>query len=133
MFIKQALAEDAPVTPLVTTASNEAQTVAQTIPAGTPPSSTEMLLLNAGFVVVMIVLFYFLLIRPQQQRYKEHANMLGQLKKGDKVVLQSGMIATIDHMANDNQEMTVEFVAGHKAQVLRSAIAGKYETIVKTK
>lgn len=128
MFITQAWAQDATVPG---TAVQNAVAGMGAVPPGPPPTTTEMLMWNVGFIAVMIVLFYLLLIRPQQMRYKEHAAMLGQLKKGDKVVLQSGMIGTIDAIANDNQEMTVEFVAGHKAQVLRSAIAGKYEEIVK--
>jgi preprotein translocase subunit YajC len=118
MFITQAWAQEAP-------------SVAAAVPPAPPASDGAMLLWNVGFIGVMVVLFYLLLIRPQQMRFKEHSAMLGQLKKGDKVVLQSGMIGTIDAIANDNAEMTVEFLAGHKAQVLRSAIAGKYEQIVK--
>ncbi len=79
----------------------------------------------------MVVMFYLLLIRPQQKRMQEHNNMVKALKKGDKVVLQSGMIGTIDHIPTDNSpELTVAFIDGHKAVVLRSAIAGTYESIV---
>lgn len=121
MFITQAWAEDA---------ASVAPVAAAAMP-NPPASDAAMLLWNLGFIAVMVVLFYLLLIRPQQLRYREHTAMLGQLKKGDKVVLQSGMIGMIDAIANDNAEMTIEFVAGHKAQVLRSAIAGKYDEIVK--
>jgi preprotein translocase subunit YajC len=122
MIINQAWAQE------TAAATTEA---AATAAAATPPNSTELLLWNVGFVVIMIMMFYFLLIRPQQKRYKDHAEMLKALKKGDRVVLQSGMIATIDAIANDNQEMTVEFLAGYKAQILRSAIAGTYDEIAK--
>lgn len=96
-----------------------------------PPSSTEMLMWNVGFVVVMIVLFYMLLIRPQQNRYKEHAEMIKKLAKGDKVILQSGMIAVIDHIADGAQEAVVELSPGQKVHIVRSAIAGRYDEIVK--
>lgn len=103
---------------------------ATAMPTATPPSGTEMLLWNVGFVVLMIVMFYLLLIRPQQSRYREHADMVKALKKGDKVVLQSGMIATIDHVG-EGQEMTVDLGHGQKVQIFRSAIAGKYDEIAK--
>ena len=45
--------------------------------------------------VAIFVLFYFLLIRPQQKRAKEHAALIGAVKRGDTVVLSSGMIAEV--------------------------------------
>ena len=95
-----------------------------------PMDATTGLLWNVGFIAVMVVLFYLLLIRPQQKRLQEHNTMVKALKKGDKIVLQSGMIATIDHASADATEITVAFVDGHKAVVLRSAIAGTYESVV---
>lgn len=104
------------------------------VPAGVlppPPSQMEALMWNGAFIAVMVIMFYLLLIRPQQTRYREHADMLKKLHKGDKVVLQSGMIATIDHIAADSEEMTVELAPGNKVHILRSAIAGTYKDIVK--
>ena len=43
-------------------------------------------------LLFMFVIFYFLLIRPQQQKQKEHAQMLGKLEKNDEIVTSSGMI-----------------------------------------
>ncbi len=125
MFIQSAQAQ----------ATDPAATVAATttpgsVPLPPPPSGTEMLLWNVGFIGVMVVMFYLLLIRPQQNRYKEHAALLKTLKKGDKVVLQSGMIVIVDHV-NDNQEMTVDLGSGQKVHIFRSAIAGKYEDYAK--
>lgn len=127
MFIQSASAQESPTANTVAT-----MTAAPKVPAAAanPPSGTEMVLWNVGFVVLMIVMFYLLLIRPQQSRYRAHADMLKAMKKGDKVVLQSGMIATIDHI-NDNEEMTVELAPGHKVHIFRSAIAGKYEDYTK--
>ena len=38
------------------------------------------------FVLIMVI-FYFLIIRPQQQRQKQHALMLKELKKGDRILM----------------------------------------------
>ena len=46
-------------------------------------------------LVILFVIFYFLLIRPQQQRQKEHANMLKALEKNDEVVTAGGVHATV--------------------------------------
>ena len=38
-------------------------------------------------LVLIMVIFWVLLIRPQQKRMKEHAEVIKNLKKGDKVTL----------------------------------------------
>jgi preprotein translocase subunit YajC len=133
MLINQAFASDAiPVASDVAKGATSTAS-ASTVGVPTPPDSTDLLLWNVGFVVVMIFLFYLLLIRPQQSRYREHAGMLGGLKRGDKIVLQSGMIATIDNINKDNDEVTVEIGSGVKVQILRAAIAGTYAEIARKK
>ncbi|TCZ75118.1 preprotein translocase subunit YajC [Paenibacillus albiflavus] len=52
-------------------------------------------------LIVMVVLFYFLLIRPQQKRTKTRNMMLGNLKKGDKVVTIGGLHGTIMEITDD--------------------------------
>ncbi|MEK7990511.1 MAG: preprotein translocase subunit YajC [Thiotrichaceae bacterium] len=55
---------------------------------------------GAGFasfipLVILVVVFYFLLIRPQQQRVKEHNNMVNALQKGDEIVTNGGLLGRI--------------------------------------
>ncbi|WP_206425344.1 preprotein translocase subunit YajC [Staphylospora marina] len=52
-------------------------------------------LMNLALPLLMIAVFYFLLIRPQQKRQRERMKMLGNLKKGDKVVTIGGLHGTI--------------------------------------
>ena len=37
-------------------------------------------------IIFVMVIFYFLLIRPQQKRAKQHKEMLGAMRRGDKIV-----------------------------------------------
>lgn len=46
-------------------------------------------------LIILFAIFYFLIIRPQQKAQKEHAAMLEDLVKGDKIVTTGGLIATI--------------------------------------
>jgi len=46
-------------------------------------------------LLFMVFIFYFLLIRPQSKQRREKQNMLSNLKKGDNIVTQGGMYATI--------------------------------------
>ena len=45
--------------------------------------------------IILFAIFYFLIIRPQQKQQKEHAAMLESLAKGDKIVTNGGLIATV--------------------------------------
>lgn len=46
-------------------------------------------------LVLIFVIFYFLLILPQQKRQKKWQQMLTDLKTGDRVVTQGGIVGTI--------------------------------------
>ncbi len=50
--------------------------------------------------IAIFVLFYFMLIRPQMKQAREHRSMLDSLKKGDEVVLSSGIIAKINSLSD---------------------------------
>ncbi len=69
----------------------------------------------------MIAIFYFLLIRPQNNRMKKHKEMLGQLKKGDTVVTQGGIIGKVSKIADD--EVTIDTgEGGAKLRIVRAMI-----------
>jgi preprotein translocase subunit YajC len=46
-------------------------------------------------MVLLIIVFYFILIRPQQRRAKQQAELLKNLKSGDKVVTSSGIVGLV--------------------------------------
>ncbi|EJF06434.1 preprotein translocase, YajC subunit [Thiovulum sp. ES] len=46
-------------------------------------------------LIILFAIFYFLVIRPQQQQVKKHKEMIEGLKKGDKIVTNGGLIATV--------------------------------------
>lgn len=46
-------------------------------------------------LVVLFAIFYFLIIRPQQKQQREHKEMIANLKKGDKIVVQGGFIVEV--------------------------------------
>jgi preprotein translocase subunit YajC len=121
MLINQAFAQT-----LDTAAAVPAVTDAVITAAGVPDTTTA-LLWNAGFIAVMVFFFYFLLIRPQQVRYRLHDGMLKALKKGEKIILQSGLIATIHEIKPGEPEAVVDLSDSVRVRIMRSAIAGRYE------
>jgi len=62
-------------------------------PAGTPPQ--QPVWMTFAPMILLIVVFYFILIRPQQQRAKQQANLIANLKSGDKVVTASGIVGVV--------------------------------------
>ncbi len=73
-------------------------------------------------IILIFVVFYFLLIRPQQKRAKQHKDMLGALRRGDKVVTGGGILGTVTKVG-DNEEVTVEIADNVRIRVLRGTIA----------
>ncbi|MGW8272788.1 MAG: preprotein translocase subunit YajC [Thermodesulfovibrionales bacterium] len=69
----------------------------------------------SGFLplIIIFVIFYFLLIRPQQKRAKQHRDMIGSLKKGDKVVTSGGIYGVVESVA----ENTVVLKIGENVKV----------------
>jgi preprotein translocase subunit YajC len=126
MFINSAFAAtDSSAEPLPDATTG---TGATTTPAAVPsiPSAGEAFAMNVGMVLILVVLFYLLMIRPQQRRFKEHAEMLQKLDKGSKVVTQGGLVGVIEKIVSDN-DVLVDFGNGVKMTVLRSSVVGRYE------
>ncbi len=73
-------------------------------------------------LIIIFAIFYFLLIRPQQKRAKEHQNFLKNLKKGDEVVTNGGLIGRIVSLSDD--VVTLEIAEKVRVKVLRNQIAG---------
>ena len=72
-------------------------------------------------LVALFAIFYFLIIRPQQKQANAHKEMVANLKKGDKIVTNGGLIVEITKIGDtffvvkniDGSEMKLikEFVA----------------------
>ena len=73
-------------------------------------------------MILMVVIFYFLLIRPQQQKAKEHKALLANLKKGDRIITNGGIIGTIVNI--DDQIVNVEVADKVRIEMGRPYIAG---------
>jgi len=78
-------------------------------------------LIQIAPIILMVVLFYFMLIRPQQQRAKQHAAAIAAVKRGDNVVLSSGMLGKVVRV--EETEVGVEIAQGVTVKVVKSMIA----------
>jgi len=71
-------------------------------------------------LIIIFVIFYFLLIRPQQKRLKAHREMIGDLKKGDKIITAGGVLGTVNHVNDDIVKLDI--ADGVRIQVKRDTI-----------
>ena len=75
-------------------------------------------------MIAIIGIFYFLVLRPQSKKAKEHQKMLSELKKGDDVSTQGGIIGKITGMTDG--ELTLQVQEGVRMRVVRSSVQGRY-------
>ena len=72
--------------------------------------------------VLMIGVVYLMMIRPQQKKQKVWAQMLSELKTGDRITTTGGIRGTILSLKDDALIMRVA-PDGIKIEVVKSAIA----------
>ena len=75
------------------------------------------------FFLIMVII-YFLMIRPQGKKRKEKQNMLGALKKGDKVITIGGIHGTVVGIKNQGKTLVLKIDKNLNININRSAIAG---------
>ncbi len=72
-------------------------------------------------LVLIFIVFYFLLIRPQQTKMKQQREMLGGVKRGDRVVTGGGIIGLVTKVISDN-ELQVELAEGVRVRIIKQTI-----------
>jgi len=73
-------------------------------------------------ILLMFVIFYFLLIRPQQQRQKQHREMVANIRRGDTVVTSGGIIGLVTRVKDEN-EIEVEIANDTRVRVVKWTVA----------
>lgn len=86
------------------------------------PGATDMIAQFAPFLLILIIM-YFLLIRPQQRRVKQHQALIAGIRRGDTVVMNSGMIGKVTKVFEDANELEVEIADNVRVRVVRGMIS----------
>ena len=73
-------------------------------------------------LILIFAIMYFLLIRPQQKKAKEHTNMVSNLRRGDNIITQGGVVGKVAKVKEDG-EIEVEIADGVKVRVIKSTVA----------
>jgi len=75
--------------------------------------------------IFLIAIMYFVIIRPQQKEAKEKKDMIESLKKGDKVVTNSGFIVVVHKV--EEKFFSVKINDDTVVKIVKDSIARKYE------
>jgi len=83
-----------------------------------------------GFLpfLLILVVIYFLMLRPQMKKQKQQQKMLSELKKGDRVITNSGMFGTIVGINEKDNIVVLKVGEETKIEFLKSSIAGTVKT-----
>ena len=80
--------------------------------------------------ILILGIMYFLMIRPQAKRQKEKQKMLGDLKKGDRVVTIGGLHGTISGFkGKEKKTILLKVDKNTSITVNRSAVAGLMDKV----
>lgn len=74
-------------------------------------------------IIVIAFLFWFLLIRPQSKRQRDMSRMQASLNLGDRVMLQSGLFATVFGIDEEQGRLQLELAPGVVVEAARAAVA----------
>lgn len=94
--------------------------LAEGAPAATPSIPGREGLTPFIPLILIFGVFYFLILRPQQKRQKDQQRFITELKRGDMVVTQAGIIGTIKTVGD--KFVTLEVDQGVSLKILKSQI-----------
>jgi preprotein translocase subunit YajC len=90
-------------------------------PGGAPSGPGDLLSSPLVMMIPLIALFYFMIIRPQQKKLKQHQEMVQALKRGDTVVLNSGVIGKVSRV--EDAEVQLEIAPNVIIKVVKSMVS----------
>src|SRR6476659_9233523 len=81
----------------------------------------SMLMSLLPFALIFVIM-YFLILRPQQKRVKTHQEMVKNVRRGDTVVTNGGLIGRVAKVVDDH-EIEIEIANDVRVRQQRSMIA----------
>lgn len=73
-------------------------------------------------LLLIFVVAYFFMIRPQMKRQKDEKKFINEIKKGDKVIMKSGLYGKVVDLNDKDNSCVLETMAG-RLKFDRSAIS----------
>ena len=79
-----------------------------------------MLMSLLPFILIFVIM-YFLILRPQQKRAKQHQEMVKNVRRGDTVITNGGLIGKVTKVVDDDQ-IEIEIADDVRIRQLRSML-----------
>jgi preprotein translocase subunit YajC len=83
--------------------------------------SSDMLVSLLPFILIFVIM-YFLILRPQQQRAKQHQQLVKNVRRGDTVISSGGLVGKVTKVVDDDQ-LEVEIAEGVRVRQMRSMVS----------
>jgi preprotein translocase subunit YajC len=80
-----------------------------------------MLMSLLPFILIFVIM-YFLILRPQQKRAKAHQEMVKNVRRGDTVITNGGLIGKVTKVSDDDA-IEIEIADGVRVRQARAMLA----------
>ena len=86
------------------------------------PPTEEFSMASLMPLFLIFAIFYFLIIRPQNKKMKEHQKLINSVKKGDKIITNSGIFGKVTDIDEKENIVNLEIAADTEIKILKSYI-----------
>src|ERR1700739_4171370 len=83
--------------------------------------ANSMLMSLLPFALIFVIM-YFLILRPQQKKMKDHQELVKNIRRGDTVVTNGGLVGKVTKVVDDDQ-IEVEISDGVRGRQMRSMVS----------
>ncbi|ADE30120.1 Preprotein translocase YajC subunit [Rickettsia prowazekii str. Rp22] len=73
-------------------------------------------------MILIFAVFYFLLLRPQEKRRKEREKLVSGVKKGEEVLINSGIYGIVTKVSENDNNIEIEIAKDVRIKAIKSAI-----------
>jgi preprotein translocase subunit YajC len=84
--------------------------------------ANSMILQLLPFALIFVIM-YFLILRPQQKKLKDHAELVKNIRRGDTIVTNGGLVGKVTKVVDDDQ-VEMEISDGVRIRQMRTMISG---------
>ena len=86
-------------------------------------ADTNSMLMSLLPFALIFVIIYFLILKPQQKKLKDHQELVKNIRRGDTVVTNGGLVGKVTKVVDDDQ-IEVEIADGVRIRQMRGMISG---------
>lgn len=87
------------------------------------PAGGEVSVSSFVPLILIFIIFYFFIIRPQSKKFKEHQDMVNNLKVGNKVVISNGIFGKVKSISNKEPVIEVEIAEDVVVKVQKNNVS----------